>query len=104
MGWDSSVVIATLYELDGPGIESRRGRDHPHPSRPALGPTQPSIQWVAGLFTGAEKRSGRGVNHPPHLVPRLKGLIPLWVVIVCSGANFTLYHELFSDIFQFRKR
>ena len=40
-GRDSSVGIATRYGLDGPGIESRCGRDFPHPSRPAVGPTQP---------------------------------------------------------------
>ena len=32
----SSVGIANCYGLDGPGIESRQGRDFPHPSRPAL--------------------------------------------------------------------
>ena len=48
-GRDSSVGIATRYGLDGPGIESRWGRDFPHPSRPALGPTQPPVQWVPGL-------------------------------------------------------
>ena len=31
------------YELDGPGIESWRRRNLLHPSRPALGPTQPPI-------------------------------------------------------------
>jgi len=41
---DSSVGIAIRYGLDGPGIESRRRRDFPHPSRPALGPTQPPVQ------------------------------------------------------------
>ena len=35
----SVVGIATGYGLDGPGIESRWGRDFPHLSRPALGPT-----------------------------------------------------------------
>jgi hypothetical protein len=36
MGRDSSVGIATRYELDGPGIECRWGRNFQHPSRPAL--------------------------------------------------------------------
>ena len=40
-GPGSTVDIATSYELDGTGIESRWGRDFPHLSRPALGPTQP---------------------------------------------------------------
>ena len=52
MGRDSSVGIATRYGLDGPGIESRRRRDFPHPSRPALGPTQLPTQWTPGLSRG----------------------------------------------------
>ena len=54
VGRDSSVGIATRYGLDGPGIEPRWGRDLPHPSRPALGPTQPPIKWVPGLFPGGK--------------------------------------------------
>jgi hypothetical protein len=65
MGRDSSVGIATRYGLDGKGIESRWGRDFPHPSRPALGPTQPHVQWVAGDSRGV-KRPGRGLDHPLH--------------------------------------
>ena len=52
MGRDSSAGIATRYGLDGPGIEFRWGRDFPHLSRPALGPTQPPVQWVPGLSRG----------------------------------------------------
>ena len=51
---DSSVGTATRYGLDGPGIESRWGRDFQQPSRPTLEPTQPPVQWVSGLFPGGE--------------------------------------------------
>jgi hypothetical protein len=49
---DSSVDIATRYEMDGPGIESWWGWDFLHPSRPALGPTQAPIQRVLSLSRG----------------------------------------------------
>ena len=49
MGRNSVVGIATRYGLDGPGIESWWGREFPHLSRTVLGPTQPLIQWEAGL-------------------------------------------------------
>jgi hypothetical protein len=52
LGPGGSVGIATDYGLDGPGIESRWGRDFPHLSRPALGLSQPSLQWVPGLPQG----------------------------------------------------
>jgi len=48
-GPGSVVGIATGYGLDGPGIESRWGRDFPQLSRPGLGLTQPPVQWVPGL-------------------------------------------------------
>jgi hypothetical protein len=49
----SSVGIATGYWLDGPGIESRWGRDFSHTSKPALGPTQSPIQWYR-VFPGGK--------------------------------------------------
>ena len=52
VGRDSSVGTAARYGLDGPGIECRWERDFPDPSRPALEPTHPPIQWVPGLCRG----------------------------------------------------
>jgi len=52
VGRDSSVGRAIRYGLDGLGIKSRWGRDFPPPHRPALGPTQPPVQWVTDLFPG----------------------------------------------------
>jgi hypothetical protein len=49
----SAVSIATLYGLDGPWVESRWGRV-PNPSKPALGSTQPPIQWVPSLLPGGK--------------------------------------------------
>jgi hypothetical protein len=48
----SSVGTATAYGLDGPGIESRWGRDFPYLSRPALRPAQPPVKWVPGFSRG----------------------------------------------------
>jgi hypothetical protein len=40
------VGIATRCGVNGRGIESRGGRDFPHPSRPTLGLTLHPVQWV----------------------------------------------------------
>jgi hypothetical protein len=61
---DSVICTATRYGPDGLGMESRWGRDFPHPSITAVGPTQPPIQWV--------NRPGHGVDQLSHLAPRLK--------------------------------
>ena len=68
-GPGSSVGIATDYGLDGPGSNSG-GDEIFRPSIPALGPTQPPVQWVAGLSRGV--KCGRGVllTTQPLLVPR----------------------------------
>jgi len=51
-GPGSVVGIVPGYRSDGPGIESRWGRDFPHLSRPALGLAQSPAQMLPGLSRG----------------------------------------------------
>ena len=54
-GQDSRVDIATHYGLDGPGFEPGCGQgicSTPYLFRPALGPTQPPLQWIQWLSWG----------------------------------------------------
>ena len=67
-GPGSVVSTATSYVLDGPGIKSWWEQDFPHLSRPALGPTQPSVQCVPSLSQGKEL-PGRDTDPSPLLMP-----------------------------------
>ena len=80
---DSSVSIATRYGLDGQGIESRWGQDFPHPSRPALGPTQNPTQRVPGISRGV-KRPRRGVDHPHPSSSEVKERVELYFYFPCG--------------------
>jgi hypothetical protein len=58
--------MALGYELDDRGFESRLGIFlFTTASSPALGPTQPLIQWVSGVLSLAVKRPGRESDHSP---------------------------------------
>jgi hypothetical protein len=67
-------------------------------SRPALGPTQPSIQWVPGVLSPGVKR-GRGVTLTihPHLVPRYcmsrsySSSSPPCASMACSGTALLFF-------------
>ena len=72
-GPGSSVGIATGYGLDGPGIESRWGRDFPNLSRLSLGPTQPPVQWASGLSWCKERPRRDADPSPPSSAVVMKG-------------------------------
>ena len=63
-GWDSSDGIATRYELDSPGIESRWGAKFFAPVQTDLEAYPASCTMGTGSFPGV-KRPGRGADHPP---------------------------------------
>ena len=88
MASDSVVGTMAHYWLDGSGIESQCWRDFPHQSGPALGPAQPSIQWVPGHSRWV-KRLGGEVNHPPPSSTEVKERIELYLTPVLG------FHGLF---------
>jgi hypothetical protein len=67
----SSGSIVSDYGLDdrAVGVRSPAGaKDFPlaSVSRPALGPTQPPVQWVPGILSpGVKARPGRDADHSP---------------------------------------
>ena len=96
VGRNSSVGIATGYGLDGPGIESRWGRDFRHLSRPALGPTKPPVQWVPGLSWGKERpERDADPSAPSSAVVRAIPVLPLLALrhvqslSACTRVTFT---------------
>jgi hypothetical protein len=75
-------------------------------SRPALGPTQPPIQWVPGTLSQGVKRLGREADHSPPAIAEVKkaGAIPLlphtssWL-----GAQLTKPKDEFTLPFKWSK-
>ena len=63
-GRDSSVGIASRYELDGPGIESRCGATFSAPVQTGRGAYPASCTMGTGSFSRVN-RPGRGADYPP---------------------------------------
>jgi hypothetical protein len=58
-------------------------------SRPALGPTQPPIQWVPGALSPGVKRQGREADHSP---PPSSEVKKMWMYTSTPPYAFTLPH------------
>jgi len=68
---ESSVGIATRYGLDGPGIEVPVWARFSTHFQTGPGAHPASYAMCTSSFPGV-KRPESGVDHPPHLAPRLK--------------------------------
>jgi hypothetical protein len=101
----SSVSIVTGYGLEDRAIEVRFSAEAKlffpltSVSRPALGPTQPPVQWVPGVNSPGLKR-GRGVTLTthPHLVPRTRmsrsyTSSPPLASVACSGTTLAFLFQ-----------
>jgi hypothetical protein len=64
---EDQVIIMSEYGLDDRAIEVRSpAKEKAFVSRPALGPTQPPVQWVPEVLSPGVK-GGRGVTLTTHL-------------------------------------
>ena len=92
-GRDSSVGISDPLWAGRSGDRIPVGARFSAPVHNGPGAHPGPIQWVQGPSPGI-KRPGCGVNHPPHLAPRLKkewsytATLPLGP-LTCSRVNFT---------------
>jgi hypothetical protein len=79
---DSVVGIATGYWLDDRGVGVRvpvGSRIFSTSSRPALGSTQPPVQWVPGALSPGIKQQGREADHSPPTSAEVKKDVDLCI-------------------------
>ena len=96
MGRDSSVGIATRYELDGPGIEFRWGARFSAPVQTGPGAHPAPYTMGTGSFSGL-KRPGRGVDYPLPSIGEVKEKVELYLYFplghnrACNGNTLPSY-------------
>jgi hypothetical protein len=78
---ETNLYLGRTVNKKIPVKKYRWGHDFSHNSRPALGPTQPPVQWVPGLSRG---QSGRSVLLTTHL------LLAPRSVQACNGSALPL--------------
>jgi hypothetical protein len=74
------IAESVLLRAGSPGLDSRQWKVFlfSTASTPALGPTQPPIQWVPGVLSPGIKRQEREADHSPPSSAEVKngGAIP----------------------------
>jgi hypothetical protein len=95
------VGVATSYGVDGPRLEFQKVKETfptPKSSRPALGPTQPPIRRVPGLFP-----RGKAVwREADHLTPSSADVKNEW--ICTSAALRSLLTSTWTTVLLLRSR
>ena len=95
MGHDSSVGIATRYELDCSGIESRSGARFSTPVHTDPRAHPASYTMGTGSFPGV-KRPGRGVDRPPAFSAEVSERVELCIYSPL-GLGGLFWGELYKD-------
>jgi hypothetical protein len=78
LDWESVAGIATLYGLNGPGIEFRFGGEIFYTLQNYLGYNSPSYTMGAVTFPSV-KRQGFGFDYPPTSSAAVKERIELYL-------------------------
>ena len=96
VGRDSSIGIATRYELNRPEIESRWELLFPHPSAPSVGSSLLYNRYrvfhvgkAAGVWRWPPTPSSAEVKERVELYIYI---LPFWAFLVCYRANFGLHN------------
>ena len=84
-GMDVCVVcvVQSGQRSSTENTKSRWGRDFPHLSRPALGSTQPPMQWVPGSFPGSKAAETWLWSHT-QFNAMVKGRLELYLYFPCG--------------------
>jgi len=97
VGRDSADGIATGYELDGPGIQSRWGARFSAPIQTGPGAHPASCAMGTRSFPGI-KRPGRGVDRPPPSSTVVKERVKLCTSTPPSGPWWPVARSVFHSL------
>jgi membrane-associated phospholipid phosphatase len=101
VGCYSTIGVTTRHGLEGPGIGYRWELDIRHTSIPAIGSTEPPVEWVPGHFPGGEAAGAWSWSPIPILHRRWRKngairvlLLLLRALMACSRMTLCRYDQV----------